>query len=597
MTTASEIHAQGLLLFAAGRHKDALAGFRSALRESDSSELWNDWAAVQFILGHQDEAEAGFRCALDADGTDTLAALNLAALLLTNNNGDDAAIVLEPRADKFKPAETRTAELVLQKARAISANDTSAAQIKDELQRFVTADPNEQSYFQTHLQRYIETLRVLPRAAPGAKLLELGAAFHHLTPALLTVKGFAEVRCNDIWSGSPQVLRELRSTDGRDSVSAWVDNFDIQQSPWPYQDAAFDAVLFCEMLEHLHSDPMAVFAEINRVLRQDGLLLLTTPNLASCHSVEFALRGESPYVYGKFEPSGGSTDRHNREYTPGEIQRLARAAGFETVRLETRHSWWQPDRQVLRMLASRAEPIARRGDNIFFLARKVATVRDRYPEEFYLLLGTQAERRVAQSGQEKDSTSTPLTAKPVSTLKILVIHELVPHFDQSGSDLRLLDVLKEIRAQGHRVTLLARDGADSERYSPELESLGIRVIAGDPDRQKHLGADENTSWSFDELLRSEQFDAAILCHWFWSGISIPEHYLNEIRRSSPNTRIAILTDDRHGERERRAATLSGRFSDFERANDFETREIAACRAADPFSTLPKRIARIWPNSL
>src|SRR5579863_8738301 len=78
MTTAAEIHAQGLLHFAAGRHQDALASFRSALRESDFSELWNDWAAVQFILGHKDEAEAGFRCALDADRANTLAALNLA---------------------------------------------------------------------------------------------------------------------------------------------------------------------------------------------------------------------------------------------------------------------------------------------------------------------------------------------------------------------------------------------------------------------------------------------------------------------------------------------------------------------------------------
>src|SRR5579863_8733231 len=134
MTIASEIHAQGLLHFAAGRHQDALASFRSALRKSDSSELWNDWAAVQFILGHKDDAEAGFRCALDADRANTLAALNLAALLLANNNGGDAATVLESHANQFKPSETQTAELLLQRARTISANDTSAAQIKQQLQ-------------------------------------------------------------------------------------------------------------------------------------------------------------------------------------------------------------------------------------------------------------------------------------------------------------------------------------------------------------------------------------------------------------------------------------------------------------------------------
>ena len=331
------------------------------------------------------------------------------------------------------------------------------------------------------------------------------------------------------------------------------------------------------MLEHLHSDPIGVLAEINRVLRVGGTLLVTTPNLASCHSVGCALRQESPYVYGKFEPHGTSTDRHNREYTPGEVARLTRAAGFDILRLETRRSWWQHDPDILRLIAARGERIAQRGDNIFYLGKKVAPVRDRYPEEFYLSLGTQAERRVAQS---PENGSVPVSAPCSSAQQLLVIHELVPHFDQSGSDLRLFDVLKELSSQGHRVTLLARDSTNSKKYSPLLEALGIRVIAGDPSRMKHLGIDEITGWSLQEFLRTEHFDAAILCHWFWSGISIPEHYLADIRQCSPATRVAILSDDRHGERERRAAKLSGSFSDLERANDFESREIAAYRAAD-----------------
>src|SRR5271165_1939758 len=365
MATTAEHHAQGLSHFAAGRLSEALVSFSAALKELDSSELWNDWAATHFNLGNKDEAEAGFRCALDADSKNSLAVLNLAALLVAVNNGADAAAILQNALPLFSAEQAKIAENLLQKARATALQEISAATVSEALQRFVSSEANEQSYFQTHLQRYVETLRLLPAAAPGQTLLELGAAFHHLTPALLTLKSYAEVRCNDIWDGPRQTTRALRSVDGNQSISVLVDNFDVQHAPWPYEDSSFDALLFCEMLEHLHTDPIAVFAEINRVLRSDGMLLLTTPNLASCHSVEFALRGDSPYVYGKFEPGGASTDRHNREYTPGEIQRLAIAAGFEPVQLKTHYSWWQPDRQILRLLAGRGEPVSLRGDNIF----------------------------------------------------------------------------------------------------------------------------------------------------------------------------------------------------------------------------------------
>src|SRR5262249_36182061 len=272
----------------------------------------------------------------------------------------------------------------------------------------------------------------------------------HLTPALVRQKHYASVRCNDIWSGAAQEIRRVTSSAG-DSFEFEVDNFDVQSAPWPYEDGAFDGVLCCEMLEHLHQDPRGLLAEVNRVLRTGGHLLLTTPNLACGHALEFALKGESPYVYGRFEIGGAPTDRHNREYTAAEVSRLAAAAGFQVVTLRTHDSWWPRNRQVLRLLAAQGHPIALRGDNTFLLARKEASVSVRYPEEFYQRVGTQVGRRSTQSRAQR-SQSTNVEAMPRQ--KILVIHELLPHFDRSGSDLRLLDVLRELRAQHHEVTFV-----------------------------------------------------------------------------------------------------------------------------------------------
>lgn len=130
------------------------------------------------------------------------------------------------------------------------------------------------------------------------------------------------------------------------------------------------------------------------------------------------------------------------------------------------------------------------------------------------------------------------------------------------------------------MTLLAKNARNHERYAPALQELGVSIVADDPDRMKHIGEDRKTSWDLREVFQRGQFHVAILCQWFWSGISVCEDYLNELRRFAPATRIVVLSDDRHGERERRMAALSGSFADWERGNDFEAREMEAYAQAD-----------------
>ena len=72
----------------------------------------------------------------------------------------------------------------------------------------------------------------MPDGSPSSQILELGAAFHHVTPALLTLKRYGTVRANDIWSGAAQQTRRIASSSG-ESFDFLVDNFDVQSSPWP----------------------------------------------------------------------------------------------------------------------------------------------------------------------------------------------------------------------------------------------------------------------------------------------------------------------------------------------------------------------------
>ena len=103
------------------------------------------------------------------------------------------------------------------------------------------------------------------------------------------------------------------------------------------------------------------------------------------------------------------------------------------------------------------------------------------------------------------------------------------------------------------------------------------------------------------MLKPDQFDVAILYQWFWTGTSLPEHYVHTIRRVSPHTRVAILSDDRHGLREMQMADLNKRFADVERAKDFEYRETETYRQADMVLGITEEdfaeFHRVTPNLL
>ncbi len=170
-------------------------------------------------------------------------------------------------------------------------------------------------------------------------------------------------------------------------------------------------------------------------------------------------------------------------------------------------------------------------------------------------------------------------------LNILVIHEMLPHPDRHGADVQWMQMLRELRAQGHKVVHVARSGVNRERYAAGVEALGIPVYAPDAERMRFLGFDFPVEWTFEQLLRENQFDLAILFHWFWNGTSIPEHYREEIRRCSRKTFIAALTDDQQGVREKQMAGLTGQWSDYERSYDFTSREFQVYRRADVVLTI------------
>lgn len=117
-----------------------------------------------------------------------------------------------------------------------------------------------------------------------------------------------------------------RDSKNNATVDLRFQHFNIEKDAFPYSENQFDLVIFAEIIEHLLNDPCIVLREISRVLKPEGHLILTTPNVARLENVTRLIAGENIYdPYSGYGPYG----RHNREYNRHESVMLLRHEGFE----------------------------------------------------------------------------------------------------------------------------------------------------------------------------------------------------------------------------------------------------------------------------
>jgi glycosyltransferase involved in cell wall biosynthesis len=273
-----------------------------------------------------------------------------------------------------------------------------------------------------------------------------------------------------------------------------------------------------------------------------------------------------PVNYAKPACRPAAEPRHHREYTPSEIETLASSGGFGAIQIATRDILWKSPDVLMAGLAASGFSVASRGDTIFLAARKESPVRDRFPASLYDL----------GSGKSRMAMKPGINAP----MRILVIFETLPLPDGGGADHRLMQIIRLLREEGHAVTFLAPRSNSNAHRASILTDIGEEVRVDDAEVLRQEGIDIVGKWTLQEVLREGQFDLAIVSLWFWMGVTLPEHYLDEIRRLSPATRVAVLTDDCHGIREQGGAEISGLWSDRERAVDFGEREMDIYRHAD-----------------
>jgi SAM-dependent methyltransferase len=137
-------------------------------------------------------------------------------------------------------------------------------------------------------------------------------------------------RILDVGAGEGALVERYRARgwniSGVDSAyeSPQVTRADLLELP--FESSTFDAALCLDVLEHIDllHQPRAV-SEIARILKPEGILLASVPNLAHLHSrIRFLLSGKLTRT--------SAVERHPGDRPVDEYLELLRSAGFDVTR-------------------------------------------------------------------------------------------------------------------------------------------------------------------------------------------------------------------------------------------------------------------------
>jgi len=198
--------------------------------------------------------------------------------------------------------------------------------------QIVELDPNHwyPSYLEVQADRLTSDLELVTRLVPaGGRVLDVGCSPPFVLAALQSL-GYQATGL-DV---NPAAFARSQAAFGFDAARCNVETESI-----PFADATFDAVLLCEVFEHLRINPVKTMHEVRRVIRPGGVLHLTTPNLYSLGGIKRFLVDRSAYfcttrdLYDELDHiNREGFSGHVREYTHREVEGFLERVGFSPVR-------------------------------------------------------------------------------------------------------------------------------------------------------------------------------------------------------------------------------------------------------------------------
>jgi len=136
----------------------------------------------------------------------------------------------------------------------------------------------------------VRSVKVLELIGSGKKVLDLGAVGSLVGDITRLIKD----QGNEVWAA------DASDAFAEDFMKAGITftKTDLEKT-FPYVDGMFDIVFAGEIIEHL-ADTDNFISEIKRVLKKDGSLILTTPNVVSFGRRVNVLLGQNAFFEASF---------------------------------------------------------------------------------------------------------------------------------------------------------------------------------------------------------------------------------------------------------------------------------------------------------
>ncbi len=156
-------------------------------------------------------------------------------------------------------------------------------------------------------------------------------------------------------------------------------------------------------------------------------------------------------------------------------------------------------------------------------------------------------------------------AHRATKLNILIVEAFLITPDQDSGSLRLLNLMRLLREEGHHITFIAENLEGTERYRRMIEAIGVELLHGEWAR------------GVQNVLRTRARDYAVImfCRHY-----VAAAHLETARLYAPTATILFDTVDLHFLRKEREAELLGDEAVKLDARKTRDEELSLCRQAD-----------------
>ena len=215
---------------------------------------------------------------------------------------------------------------------------------------YINLAPFSEKY-ETDFERFNISLQMLESRGliKNKKILDIGCGIGIMALTFKELGGeatgmdkfiFPEENSNFFSISDFEKLKKIWTNRGLNII-----NHDISEEKLPFKNESFDVVICDATIEHLAFSPKNLFLEINRILKINGIFLVSTPNVASLLKRIRFVFGRSPnWDICDFFESGKNFKGHLREFTEKEVKKMIERSGFEIMEAKTRNVFFNQKR-------------------------------------------------------------------------------------------------------------------------------------------------------------------------------------------------------------------------------------------------------------